>query len=195
MANYPTSAPSFTTKNTGDIIQPAHVNDIQDEVVAIGTVLVNSLNVAANVITSVKFPATQVASADANTLDDYEEGTWTPTFSGTAGNGVFTTKYIKVGAEVKFWMLFTWGTTTSCGAATVQTFTLPFTSAASGFAVGSVILGDLGTGQYTAVAYLTSTTAVSLYNCDGFQAAAVVGNTPFVWTTGDAVTIHGTFYV
>ena len=26
----------------------------------------------------IKFPATQVASADANTLDDYEEGTWSP---------------------------------------------------------------------------------------------------------------------
>lgn len=28
---------------------------------------------------NVAFPATQVPSADANTLDDYEEGTWTPT--------------------------------------------------------------------------------------------------------------------
>jgi hypothetical protein len=27
----------------------------------------------------ITFPATQVASSDANTLDDYEEGTWTPT--------------------------------------------------------------------------------------------------------------------
>lgn len=27
----------------------------------------------------IKFPATQNASTDANTLDDYEEGTWTPT--------------------------------------------------------------------------------------------------------------------
>lgn len=26
----------------------------------------------------IKFPATQLASSDANTLDDYEEGTWTP---------------------------------------------------------------------------------------------------------------------
>lgn len=26
----------------------------------------------------IKFPATQSASSDANTLDDYEEGTWTP---------------------------------------------------------------------------------------------------------------------
>jgi len=28
----------------------------------------------------IKFPATQVASADVNTLDDYEEGTWTPVY-------------------------------------------------------------------------------------------------------------------
>lgn len=35
----------------------------------------NSGIVTAN---GIKFPATQVASADANVLDDYEEGTWTP---------------------------------------------------------------------------------------------------------------------
>ena len=33
----------------------------------------------------VQFPATQVASADANCLDDYEEGTWTPSISAFAG--------------------------------------------------------------------------------------------------------------
>jgi hypothetical protein len=31
----------------------------------------------------IKFPATQNASAGANTLDDYEEGTWTPSVGGT----------------------------------------------------------------------------------------------------------------
>jgi hypothetical protein len=31
--------------------------------------------------TGIAFPATQSASSDANTLDDYEEGTWTPTIS------------------------------------------------------------------------------------------------------------------
>jgi len=30
----------------------------------------------------ISFPATQSASSDANTLDDYEEGTWTPTING-----------------------------------------------------------------------------------------------------------------
>jgi len=48
----------------------------------------------------VTFPATQSASSDANTLDDYEEGTWTavPTWAtqGT-GSGNVTAQYTKVG--------------------------------------------------------------------------------------------------
>jgi hypothetical protein len=32
----------------------------------------------------ITFPAAQSASSDANTLDDYEEGTWTPNVGGTA---------------------------------------------------------------------------------------------------------------
>jgi len=53
----------------------------------------------------IKFPATQVASADANTLDDYEEGTWTPTltFSGGAGSLTYSIQngnYVKVGSLV-----------------------------------------------------------------------------------------------
>jgi hypothetical protein len=33
----------------------------------------------------ITFPATQSASTDANTLDDYEEGTWTPALSADGG--------------------------------------------------------------------------------------------------------------
>ena len=49
----------------------------------------------------IAFPATQSASSDANTLDDYEEGTWTPTHddgTGMAING--PCGYIKVGSQV-----------------------------------------------------------------------------------------------
>jgi hypothetical protein len=52
------------------------------------------------------FPATQVASADPNTLDDYEEGTWTPTISfGGASVGVTYAasragQYTKIGRQV-----------------------------------------------------------------------------------------------
>jgi hypothetical protein len=40
----------------------------------------------------ITFPATQSASSDANTLDDYEEGTWTPTAVGQTSAG--TTTYV-----------------------------------------------------------------------------------------------------
>lgn len=43
MANYPTSDPSFTTKNAGQTIEPSHVNGLQDEVVAIGSALRGTL--------------------------------------------------------------------------------------------------------------------------------------------------------
>ena len=49
------------------------------------------------------FPATQSASANANTLDDYEEGTWTPgftNFGGTTGWTFSTATYTKIGRTV-----------------------------------------------------------------------------------------------
>jgi hypothetical protein len=52
----------------------------------------------------IAFPATQVTSTDANTLDDYEEGTWTPTIT-PGSSGSFTTitvtgEYTKIGRQV-----------------------------------------------------------------------------------------------
>ena len=54
---------------------------------------------------SVAFPATQVASADPNTLDDYEEGTWTPvlTFGGANVGASYSSQighYTKIGRLV-----------------------------------------------------------------------------------------------
>ncbi len=48
----------------------------------------------------ITFPATQSASSDANTLDDYEEGTWTPIVGGTATYTAQVGKYTKVGNVV-----------------------------------------------------------------------------------------------
>ena len=58
--------------------------------------------------TGITFPATQSASTNANTLDDYEEGTWTPTLA--PGSGTFTTltyttnrgRYVKIGSSIQF---------------------------------------------------------------------------------------------
>lgn len=70
----------------------------------------NSVDVKSGVLLDVqsgqiKFPATQAASSNANTLDDYEEGTWTPvlTFGGASTGITYTTQtgaYVKVGRLV-----------------------------------------------------------------------------------------------
>ena len=52
----------------------------------------------------IAFPATQSASSDANTLDDYEEGTWTPTVTANSGTAttytIGTATYTKTGRMV-----------------------------------------------------------------------------------------------
>jgi hypothetical protein len=64
---------------------------------ATGTVVLSGTTPTLNGIT---FPATQVPSADANTLDDYEEGTWTPSVGGNATYSVQTGNYVKIGKLV-----------------------------------------------------------------------------------------------
>lgn len=50
----------------------------------------------------IQFPATQNASANANTFDDYEEGTWTPTDASGAGLAFLAVSgsYLKIGQAV-----------------------------------------------------------------------------------------------
>jgi len=51
----------------------------------------------------ITFPATQSASSNANTLDDYEEGTFTPTDASGAGltfGGITSARYTKIGNKV-----------------------------------------------------------------------------------------------
>jgi len=88
----------------------------------------------------ITFPATQSASSNANTLDDYEEGSWSPTLTfGGATTGITyaqqTGSYIKVGQ-----MVFVSGRIdlsnkgSATGAADIRS--LPFTISAVG--AGSV---------------------------------------------------------
>jgi len=48
----------------------------------------------------ITFPATQSASSDANTLDDYEEGTWTPTLTNATSYSTQVGRYVKIGKLV-----------------------------------------------------------------------------------------------
>jgi hypothetical protein len=77
----------------------------------------------------ITFPVTQSASSNANTLDDYEEGTWTPSFTLASGSATATTalgSYVKIGRQVSLTMLITFSVPT---AASIDSITgLPFSA-------------------------------------------------------------------
>ena len=80
----------------------------------------------------ITFPATQSASTDANTLDDYEEGTWTPNQGGgltVVGTFSSSGRYTKVGRIVTLYGSMS--ATTSIVVGTSNTFceSLPFNTA------------------------------------------------------------------
>jgi hypothetical protein len=80
------------------------------------------------------FPATQVSSADANTLDDYEEGSWTPVFtSDTPPTGVTYSSrygtYTKVGDLVYIRCTILLSSKGTGGSGTVYISGLPFSAA------------------------------------------------------------------
>ena len=129
----------------------------------------------------ITFPATQSASSDANTLDDYEEGTWTPTV--TAGSGSFTTvsatgTYVKVGKQVT---TFTVVTITTAGTASGQIdFTLPFTVASSPNGSGVGAAGEFSATGLTGVCFTSSATTGSIKKYDYTGVIIANGNT---WQT------------
>ena len=97
----------------------------------------------------IKFPATQNASADANTLDDYEEGTFTPTVafstSGTVTYNLRLGTYTKIGRQVTVNLMVNFSDNTGVG--NVFIGNLPFTSnSTTNYRLAGSILGAGMTG-------------------------------------------------
>ena len=83
----------------------------------------------------ITFPATQSASTDANTLDDYEEGTFTPILADNASSSnaaTMTTQegfYTKVGNTVTIQIQIVWSSKGSMGAGNnTRIYGMPFTA-------------------------------------------------------------------
>jgi hypothetical protein len=116
-------------------------------------------------LSGITFPATQVPSADANTLDDYEEGTWTPTVigSGTAGTTTYTSRtarYTKVGNLVTVSCNVNWSSATGTGDMLVGG--LPFTSVSGNINPnGNVMMANIdlpnGTANITTYVFSSDT--------------------------------------
>jgi hypothetical protein len=99
--------------------------------VGIGVTPTTRNNTRLQIVDGIGFPATQVASSDPNTLDDYEEGTWTPTLSSDATPPTVTSytdrvgKYTKIGNLVTVICLIR-ATITAIGTGTPKITGLPF---------------------------------------------------------------------
>jgi hypothetical protein len=103
-------------------------------------------------------------TAAANTLDDYEEGTWTPTYFGasTAGSYTATTSatYTKVGNLVTVSATLTNITTVSAGTGGLRIGGLPFAAGTSA-AVGSVVLSEFNVLDTTVSLSVNTTSATT----------------------------------
>jgi uncharacterized protein YjlB len=92
--------------------------------------------------TGIAFPATQNASADANTLDDYEEGTWTTSDGSGAGLSITTNAnsafYVKVGNLVMVRISVTYPSTASGASAALI---IPFEQFGTSFFAGNGSIG------------------------------------------------------
>jgi len=100
------------------------------------------------------------AAAASNLLNDYEEGTWTPTLSGTTGGTyTYTTQsgsYTKIGRLVFLKALIVWTGETVAPSGIPMISGLPFSSANDGIAsfgvVGNQTVGIYVNGSYKNIA-------------------------------------------
>lgn len=124
----------------------------------------------------ITFPAAQSASSDANTLDDYEEGTWTPNvYHSSSNNSTWTVKqgkYIKVGNVVHYWINCDGNNSGTAGSDLLFTLPIAYASGSNWQQFGAI---NASSGVYGAIQQSTSTT---------------IGR---VWLNGLAVTTQVTF--
>lgn len=140
----------------------------------------------------ITFPAAQSASSNANTLDDYEEGTFTPTFVlGTFTYNQQVGSYTKVGRLVTVCFLISWTAKSSSGTISVAGF--PFTSisttgyratgtvgytAGVGFSAGTQISWAMSENYVTAdLAIVTSGAATTFANVTNMSASGELQGT------------------
>lgn len=104
------------------------------------------LNISSSGAGQIQFPATQNASSDANTLDDYEEGSWTPIYVRASSNPTATYTgtfgvYRKIGSLVYVAGRIFTSAVSSAGSGNVYIGGLPFTVSSTSNDYGSVNIG------------------------------------------------------
>lgn len=186
MANYPSAVSAFGSVSGGQTIQPADVNDLRREIEAIEGGLLNGtarLNSSATSVVSlsvtggqITFPAVQAASVNVNTLDDYEEGTWTPSLGGTATYIAQQGDYVKIGRKV--W-IHCHITVNAIGSGSVSTISgLPFALVTGSGVVASAIQVGYWASAASTFAFLGGLIVGSQIIMTGTTAAAASHTNP-----------------
>jgi hypothetical protein len=158
-----------------------------------GTVLTTNTSGIASV-NGIQFPATQVASADANCLDDYEQGTFTPslTFGGGSTGITYSSRvgyYTKIGNMVHvtaYVFLSSKGSSTGG----MQIINLPFTaqSGADSYSALSVYVGSASGTSGSYMVFITPTTNTTSWYFSQTGSVGVFGNTQCLNTSDFIVT-------
>lgn len=155
----------------------------------------------------ITFPATQSASTDANTLDDYEEGSFTVTYTASSGSfGAITYTgqdgyYVKIGRVVFFnFTISTSAVTIGTASGELRISGFPFTAGLTNQASNSTFAGrssGFSGEEPFAMSMLLNTTSGEL-----FYKTSVDGNTinsaPNDLTTsgsGNIIVMNGFYYV
>jgi len=128
---------------TNQIVIGANATGVQNNSVTLGNADITNVFMGSDSgayvnCSGIAFPATQVASGGANALDDYEEGTWTPTdVSGESLTAAATAYgiYTKIGNVVHIKLTFSYPSTSNTSTPRIS---LPF-------AAGNDNINDSGT--------------------------------------------------
>jgi hypothetical protein len=148
----------------------------------------------------ISFPATQSASSDANTLDDYEEGTWTPTLIRLFGPSAYTFtnqtgNYTKIGRIVQVQFQMTISAITTQGTRFLRITGLPFTSqgGTNNYGGGSVTVQDCISGEpCSSIGVQFNDTVINLYGIsDPTNNQGLLGETGAASVTVIAGTLSG----
>lgn len=171
----------FLYSGTGGSILGIH----QDTTGAVGVGLSPTArnNTRLQIVDGIGFPATQVPSTDPNTLDDYEEGMFTPSLGGTATYNARSGSYTKMGRLVtvrgSIWVLLigTGSTTVISG--------FPFTSNSTAIYQGSCRFFSSATAVASCVASTNAGTAAAALNST--TGAVTSMTSPAIFANGTTV--------
>ena len=179
---------SWVTTDDTNAIQNAIVDAKGDIIAATANDTPARLAVGANdlVLTAASGEATGLKYGGAWT-------TWTPTINNfTLGNGTRTARYCQTGKVVTFSLVLTLGSTSVMNGS--PNFTLPV-AVGSGFSSWCNLL-DTGTAVYFANGFrIADVLYLDVLNASGTYvgATAFTATVPFTWTTGDSITVSGSY--